>query len=68
MDVFEKEPLQSHNKLLKLKNVILLPHLGSATVQTRNRMSEVAAINLHNILSNKKPIYLVNTELEDNHC
>jgi glyoxylate reductase len=68
LDVFEKEPLQSHNKLLKLKNVILLPHLGSATVQTRNRMSEVAAINLHNILSNKKPIYLVNTELEDNHC
>ena len=68
LDVFEKEPLPSHNKLLKLKNVILLPHLGSATVQTRNRMSEVAAINLHNILSNKKPIYLVNTELEDNHC
>jgi glyoxylate reductase len=68
LDVFEKEPLPSYNKLLKLKNVILLPHLGSATVQTRNRMSEVAAINLHNILSNKKPIYLVNTELEDNHC
>jgi len=68
LDVFEKEPLPSHNKLLKLKNVILLPHLGSATVQTRNRMSEVAALNLHNILSNKKPIYLVNTELEDNYC
>ncbi len=68
LDVFEKEPLPSHNKLLKLENVILLPHLGSATVQTRNRMSEVASINLHNILSNKKPIYLVNTELEDNHC
>ena len=67
LDVFEKEPLPSHNKLLKLKNVILLPHLGSATVQTRNRMAEVAALNLHNILSNKKPIYLVNTELADNH-
>jgi glyoxylate reductase len=64
LDVFEIEPLPKHNKLLKLKNVILLPHLGSATVQTRNQMSEVAAINLHNILSNKKPIFLVNTELQ----
>ena len=42
--------------LFKLKNVILLPHIGSATVQTRNKMSKVAAINLHNILSKKKPL------------
>ena len=67
LDVFEREPLPKHNKLLKLKNVILLPHLGSATVQTRNQMSEVAALNLHNILSNKKPLFLVNTELEQKH-
>ena len=64
LDVFEIEPLPKHNKLIKLTNVILLPHLGSATVQTRNQMSEVAAINLINILSNKKPMFLVNTELE----
>jgi glyoxylate reductase len=64
LDVFEIEPLPKHNKLIKLKNVILLPHLGSATVQTRNQMSKVAAINLINILSNKKPIFLVNTALE----
>lgn len=66
LDVFEKEPLSNKNKLLKLKNVILLPHIGSATVQTRNKMSEVAAINLHNILSNKKPLYIVNKKLEQN--
>src|SRR5215203_5833850 len=63
LDVFEKEPLPNKSKLLKLKNVILLPHIGSATVQTRNKMSKVAAINLHNILSNKKPLYLVNKNL-----
>ena len=66
LDVFEKEPLSNKNKLLKLKNVILLPHIGSATVQTRNKMSEVAAINLHNVLSNKKPLYIVNKKLEQN--
>jgi glyoxylate reductase len=66
LDVFEKEPLSNKSKLLKLKNVILLPHIGSATVQTRNKMSEVAAINLHNILSNKKPLYIVNKKLEQN--
>jgi glyoxylate reductase len=66
LDVFEKEPLPIQNELLKLKNVILLPHLGSATVQTRNRMSEVAAINLHNILSKKKPLFLVNKALVHN--
>lgn len=66
LDVFEKEPLPIQHELLKLKNVILLPHIGSATVQTRNQMSEVAAINLHNILSKKKPLYLVNRELLQN--
>lgn len=68
LDVFEKEPLPNQHELLKLKNVILLPHIGSATVQTRNQMSEVAAINLHNILSKKKPLYLVNKELLQNLC
>ena len=63
LDVFEKEPLPNKSKLLKLKNVILLPHIGSATVQTRNKMSKVAAINLYNILSNKKPLSLVNKNL-----
>lgn len=66
LDVFEKEPLPNQHELLKLKNVILLPHIGSATVQTRNQMSDVAAINLHNILSKKKPLYLVNRELLQN--
>jgi glyoxylate reductase len=68
LDVFEKEPLPNQNELSKLKNVILLPHLGSATVQTRERMSKVAAINLYNILAKKKPLYIVNRELLQNLC
>jgi glyoxylate reductase len=64
LDVFEKEPLSNKSKLLKFKNVILLPHIGSATIQTRDKMSNVAAINLHNVLSNKNPLYLVNKEIK----
>ena len=64
LDVFEKEPIPNNNELLKLKNVILLPHIGSATIQTRSKMSQVAAINLHNVLCNKKPLYLVNKKIK----
>jgi glyoxylate reductase len=68
LDVFEREPISNQYELSKLKNVILLPHIGSATVKTRERMSRVAAINLHTILSNKKPLNLVNRELLQNLC
>ena len=63
LDVFEKEPLSSNNPLLKMKNVVLLPHIGSATSLTRTKMAEVAAKNLLNVLNQKKPIYLANPEL-----
>ena len=42
LDVFEKEPLSLSNKLLKMKNVVLLPHIGSATFSTRTKMAEIA--------------------------
>ena len=64
LDVFENEPLPHTSKLLEMKNVILLPHIGSATVQTRNKMSEVSAINIDNVLNNKMPLYLVNRKLK----
>ena len=41
LDVFETEPLPRSNPLLKMKNVVLLPHIGSATYQTRSKMAEV---------------------------
>lgn len=62
LDVFEKEPLSSSNKLLKFKNVVLAPHIGSASTETREKMAEVAAVNLLNVLNGKKPLYTVNPE------
>jgi lactate dehydrogenase-like 2-hydroxyacid dehydrogenase len=46
LDVFETEPLPLDDPLLTLDNVVLLPHVGSATVQTRTRMAVLAARNL----------------------
>jgi glyoxylate reductase len=46
LDVTEPEPLPRNHPLLKLENLTVLPHLGSATVQTRKRMAELAVENL----------------------
>jgi lactate dehydrogenase-like 2-hydroxyacid dehydrogenase len=53
LDVFEKEPLPKTSPLAKMKNVVLLPHIGSATHQTRSKMAEVAAKNLLDVLDGK---------------
>jgi glyoxylate reductase len=45
LDVYEREPLLAEG-LVSFKNVVLLPHLGSATLQTRAKMAELAAINI----------------------
>jgi glyoxylate reductase len=64
LDTFSTEPLTKSNKLLKLENVIVLPHIGSATYGTRTKMSEIAARNLINVLEGKDPIYLVNPQVK----
>jgi glyoxylate reductase len=65
LDTFSHEPLDKSNSLLKLENVILLPHIGSATYGTRTKMSEIAARNLINVLEGKDPIYLVNSKVKN---
>jgi glyoxylate reductase len=67
LDVFEREPLPSTSPLLKVKNAVLLPHIGSATYQTRSKMAEVAARNLLDVLAGKKPHprFLVNPEVKN---
>lgn len=54
LDVYAKEP-HVHPGLLTLQNVVLLPHIGSATVETRNRMAAMAAENLVAMLTGKTP-------------
>ncbi len=54
LDVYEFEP-RIEPKLLKLSNCVLLPHLGSATVQTRDRMALLAADNIEKVLLGRRP-------------
>jgi lactate dehydrogenase-like 2-hydroxyacid dehydrogenase len=52
MDVFEKEPL-ADSRLMQMNNVILTPHMGSATEETRRIMLRLALDNIHHVLNNK---------------
>ncbi len=61
LDVFEKEP-EVHPKLLELENVVIIPHLGSATVDTRIAMGLLAADNLIAALEGRRPPALVNPD------
>lgn len=59
LDVFEKEPVDKDSLLLKMDNVITLPHVGAATHRTVDRMKETAARNLVKALKGEKPDNLV---------
>jgi len=59
LDVFENEPIPAENPLTKFQNVVLTPHIGSATVETRNKMAEIAVNNLIYGLLGKPLIYEV---------
>lgn len=63
LDVFEKEPLPKDSPLLDLENVVLTPHIGSATAETRKKMSEIAAKNVVLALEGRRPLYVYNAEV-----
>ena len=54
LDVFEMEPV-IHPGLLERENVVLLPHIGSATEETRAAMAELAARNILAVLAGEEP-------------
>lgn len=59
LDVFEQEPLNPDSPLISLNNVVLSPHLGSSTKETRDKMAELAARNLADVLEGRKPEHAV---------
>ncbi|MDP9195006.1 MAG: D-glycerate dehydrogenase [Acidobacteriota bacterium] len=58
LDVYEHEP-QVNPRLLRMNNVVLLPHIGSATEETRNAMARIAATNVLLFLGGKEPLHRV---------
>ncbi len=59
LDVYENEP-EVHPKLLELENVVLAPHIGSASIETRDKMAALAAENLAAVLHGEEPKTPVN--------
>ncbi|PKG23537.1 2-hydroxyacid dehydrogenase [Niallia nealsonii] len=59
LDVFEEEPLSLNHPLLSLNNVVALPHIGSASINTRLKMATLAAENLLAALNNQTPKHVV---------
>jgi len=59
LDVFEIEPIEKDNPLLSLPDVVTLPHIGSATTETRASMAKLAAENMAIALEGKTPPNLI---------
>ncbi len=59
LDVFDREPIKKNNPLVKLPNIVLVPHIGSSTKETRIKMAKIAVKNLNLGINGKKPIYSV---------
>ncbi|BDH44145.1 glyoxylate/hydroxypyruvate reductase B [Salmonella enterica subsp. enterica serovar Choleraesuis] len=62
LDVFEKEPVDVNSPLLKMPNVVALPHIGSATHETRFNMAANAVDNLLNALDGDVSVNCVNPQ------
>ncbi|QTP53528.1 D-glycerate dehydrogenase [Billgrantia sulfidoxydans] len=60
LDVFEQEPLSPESPLPYMTNVVALPHIGSATHETRDAMAQRAVDNITLALTGQRPISLVN--------
>lgn len=65
LDVTHPEPMQPENLLLRMPNVAVTPHIGTATVKTRDAMARIAAENIIAGLSGQRIPYPVNPEVYD---
>jgi glyoxylate reductase len=64
-DVFEQEPVPMDNPLLEHSNVVVAPHIGSATTLTRARMADIAAENAIAALKSQPMVHCVNPQVYD---
>ncbi|MFV3380468.1 2-hydroxyacid dehydrogenase [Pseudomonas sp. NY15354] len=62
LDVFVQEPLPANSPLLQLDNLVVTPHIGSATEETREAMARCAVDNLLAALAGERPANLVNPQ------
>jgi glyoxylate reductase len=63
LDVFEQEPIPKDSPLVRLDNVVVAPHISSASLETRAKMAEMVAENLIAFFEGKKPPNLVNPDV-----
>jgi len=59
LDVYGEEPIRRNHPLVRLQNVVLAPHIGSSTKETRIKMAEITIKNLKLGIDGKKPMYSV---------
>lgn len=60
LDVTESEPIEADDPLLKLPNVVITPHIGSASHATRHRMAELAVDNILDVFAGRLPRHCAN--------
>ena len=63
LDVTEPEPIPLNDPLLTLDNILIVPHIASASVATRTKMATMAVDNLLSAVKGERPPYLVNPEV-----
>ncbi|GAE44650.1 glyoxylate reductase [Mesobacillus boroniphilus JCM 21738] len=63
LDVFEKEPISADHPLLALPNVTAIPHIGSASTETRTTMIKLCGANVKAVLTGDSPKTIVNKEV-----
>ncbi|MBX3070919.1 MAG: D-glycerate dehydrogenase [Thermomicrobiales bacterium] len=63
LDVTDPEPIPADHPLVGLQNVVIVPHIASASIATRGKMAEMAAQNLLAVLRGERPAHIVNPEV-----
>ena len=63
LDVFQQEPIDKTNPLLKMDNVIVTPHIGANTQQANQKMAMIAAKMIDTVLRGAAPKYAVNNPI-----